>query len=160
MERETTQSERLSALYPAPLDSAAALEKESVIFSIRDLCDAFDVTPRALRFYEDQGLIFPKRDGQKRIYSARDRARLKLIIRGKRFGFSLAEVRELLDLYDLGDRQRTQLTATLDKAREKLEMLEARKNDIAAAIDELREHMDLVENMLVELSDKSSTDGD
>lgn len=119
-------------------------------YSIRELCDAFDVTPRALRFYEDQGLIAPTRQGQQRIYSGRDRARIKLILRGKRFGFSLAEVRELLDLYDLGDRQVTQLQASLDKGREKLALLRERQADISAAIDELQDHITLVENMLTD----------
>jgi DNA-binding transcriptional MerR regulator len=77
--------------------------------TIREMCEAFDVTPRTLRFYEAKELIFPFRDGQKRLYSKRDRARLKLILRGKRFGFSLEEIRQLLDLYHMGDSQQTQL---------------------------------------------------
>lgn len=131
-------------------DNQAADQSGGPIYSIRDLCDAFDVTPRALRFYEDQGLISPRRDGQRRLYCGRDKARLTLIIRGKRFGFSLAEVRELLDLYDLGDGQRTQLKATLDKAGEKLEMLRGRQADITAAIEELVDHMELVRTMIAD----------
>ena len=73
--------------------------------TIREMCDAFDVTPRTLRFYEQKELLFPRRDGQKRLFSKRDRGRLKLILRGKRFGFSLEEIRQLLELYDVGDQQ-------------------------------------------------------
>ena len=107
-------------------------------FSIRELCEAFDVTPRALRFYESQGLITPERDGQRRIYSLRDRARLFLVLRGKRFGFSLAELRDLLELYEVGDRQYTQLVTTLTAGREKLAQLEERRKELDDAIDELK----------------------
>ena len=77
--------------------------------TIREMCTAFDVTPRTLRFYEAKELLFPERQGQKRLFTKRDRARLKLILRGKRFGFSLEEIRQLLDLYHMGDQQQTQL---------------------------------------------------
>lgn len=116
--------------------------------SLREMCDAFEVTPRALRFYESQELLTPRRDGQRRLYSARDVARLKLILRGKRFGFSLAEIRELLELYDLGDGQVTQLEQTLDTAREKHELLRARRVELEEAISELETQMGLVERML------------
>ncbi|MEM6668325.1 MAG: MerR family DNA-binding transcriptional regulator [Pseudomonadota bacterium] len=119
-------------------------------FSIRDLCDAFDVTPRALRFYESQELIMPRRDGQRRIYTLRDRARLKLILRGKRFGFSLAEIRELLNLYDLGDGQVTQLSLTLETALGKLDELKERREEITAVIGDLENQIGLVRNMLRE----------
>ena len=72
--------------------------------TIRQMCDAFEVTPRTLRFYEAKELLFPLREGQKRLFTKSDRARLKLILRGKRFGFSLEEIRQLLDLYDLNDQ--------------------------------------------------------
>lgn len=81
--------------------------------NIRDMCEAFDVTPRTLRFYEAKELLFPVREGQRRLFTKRDRARLKLILRGKRFGFSLEEIRQLLDLYHMGDSQLTQLSKTL-----------------------------------------------
>lgn len=122
----------------------------SETFSIRDLCDAYDVTPRALRFYEQQELLAPQRDGQRRIYSVRDRARLQLILRGKRFGFSLAEIRELLDMYDVGDGQVTQLQRTIETATVKLAELESRRRDIDEAIADLRDQMALVERMLDE----------
>lgn len=123
--------------FHAPAAATKDLAPGADHFSIRELCEAFDVTPRALRFYEAQGLISPERDGQRRIYSLRDRARLFLVLRGKRFGFSLAEIRDLLDLYDRGDRQRSQLEAALASGREKLEMLHERRRDLDEAIGEL-----------------------
>lgn len=128
-------------------------------YTIRDLCDAFGATPRALRFYEDQGLLSPKREDLKRIYSARDRARLKLILRGKRFGFSLSEIRELLDLYDLGDGQVTQLTRTITTAEAKLEMLQERRAELDEAIDDLERHMALVRSMLAEREGREAGEG-
>ncbi|MEL6278193.1 MAG: MerR family DNA-binding transcriptional regulator [Pseudomonadota bacterium] len=126
-------------------------------FSIRDLCDAFDVTPRALRFYESQELIMPRRDGQRRIYTLRDRARLKLILRGKRFGFSLAEIRELLNLYDLGDGQVTQLSLTLETALGKLDELKERREEITAVIGDLENQIGLVRNMLRERGESQAS---
>lgn len=119
-------------------------------YSIRELCQMFDVTPRALRFYESQGLLSPRREGQKRIYSQRDRARLKLVLRGRRFGFTLAETREHLDLYDLGDGQVTQLRRTLQTAAEKLEALESKRRDLDEAISELKDQIALGERLLEE----------
>ena len=83
--------------------------------TIGEMCGEFDVTPRTLRFYEAKELISPKRDGQKRLYDKRSKARLKLILQGKRFGFSLEEIRQLLDLYYLDDQQHTQMTRTYNK---------------------------------------------
>ena len=94
---------------------------EETFMTIREMCDQFDVTPRTLRFYEQKELLFPRRDGQKRLFSRRDRARLKLILRGKRFGFSLEEIRQLLDLYDMGDEQHTQIARTYEIAQARLE---------------------------------------
>lgn len=106
-------------------------------YSISDLCAEFDVTPRALRFYEDEGLIAPHRRGSTRIYSERDRARLAWILRGKRVGFSLAEIREMIVLYDLGDGRRVQRAVTAERCRARIAALEAQKRDIDAAIAEL-----------------------
>ncbi|MGP1357376.1 MerR family transcriptional regulator [Roseicyclus sp.] len=116
--------------------------------TIREMCDAFDVTPRTLRFYEAKELLFPRREGQKRLFTRRDRARLKLILRGKRFGFSLEEIRQLLDLYYVGDQQATQLSATLGVARDRLADLEQRRAELDAAIGDLRNQMRMVEEML------------
>jgi len=109
--------------------------------TIREMCDAFDVTPRTLRFYEAKELLFPERDGQKRLFTKRDRARLKLILRGKRFGFSLEEIRQLLDLYHVGDQQQTQMNRTLEIAHDRLSDLEGQRDEFESAIDDLREQI-------------------
>lgn len=117
-------------------------------FSISDLSAEFGVTARALRFYEDEGLISPERRGTARIYSHRDRARLAWILRGKRVGFSLGEIRELLDLYDIGDGRRAQRSATIARCRDRIAMLAAQKHDIDAAIAELSQFIALLEPQL------------
>ena len=119
--------------------------------SIREMCDAFDVTPRTLRFYESKELLFPHREGQKRLFTRRDRARLKLILRGKRFGFSLEEIRQLLNLYDRGDQQLTQLESTYEIAKDRLEELERQRDELTAAIDDLRDQMKWGERMISSL---------
>ena len=124
----------------APISSAKPL------FSIGEMCDAFGVTARALRFYEDEGLIAPERRGTQRLYSERDRARVAWILRGKRTGFSLTEIRELLDLYDLGDQRQTQRLVTLERCREKIATLERQRGDIDATITELQQFIALLGN--------------
>ncbi|KZY34588.1 MerR family transcriptional regulator [Roseovarius sp. HI0049] len=119
--------------------------------SIREMCDAFDVTPRTLRFYESKELLFPRRVGQKRLFTKRDRARLKLILRGKRFGFSLEEIRQLLDLYDKGDQQLTQLTETYNLAEKRLAELVKQRDELNAAIEELRGQMKWGEKMIASI---------
>ena len=114
-------------------------------YTITDLCEEFGVTPRALRFYEDEGLIGPERRGTQRIYSHRDRARLAWILRGKRVGFSLGEIREMIDLYDVGDGRRLQRQVAIDRGRARIALLEAQKHDIDAAISELTDFVDLLE---------------
>lgn len=108
-------------------------------YSIGEMCEAFAVTARALRFYEDEGLIGPERRGTARFYSDRDRARLTWILRGKRVGFSLAEIRELLDLYDLGDHRETQRRVTIERCLQRIAALKRQKVDIDHTIAELED---------------------
>ncbi|WP_317057324.1 MULTISPECIES: MerR family transcriptional regulator [Roseovarius] len=121
------------------------------MMTIRQMCDAFHVTPRTLRFYESKELLFPKREGQKRLFTKRDRARLKLILRGKRFGFSLEEIRQLLNLYDRGDQQLTQLTQTYEVAKSRLNDLERQRDELTAAIDDLKDQMKWGEKMIASI---------
>ncbi len=118
------------------------------IFTISDLSSEFAVTTRTLRFYETRGLLDPKRRGQTRLYSRRDRARLKLILQGKRVGFSLNEIKEMLDLYDLKDGQTTQLQVSLKRFKERINDLEAQKQNIEEAINDLHRTCTIVEGML------------
>jgi len=118
--------------------------------TIGAMCAAFDVTPRTLRFYEAKGLLQPIREGQKRLFTARDRARLKLILRGKRFGFSLVEIRELLELYDAGDGQVRQLSATLERAGRRIGAMRAQRDELEEAIAEMADQIALVERMLAD----------
>ncbi|SDY91566.1 DNA-binding transcriptional regulator, MerR family [Jannaschia faecimaris] len=111
------------------------------LMTIREMCDAFDVTPRTLRFYEAKELLFPKREGQRRWFTRSDRARLKLVLRGKRFGFSLEEIRQLLDLYDLGDNQYTQLARSYEIGQERLASMNAQRAELDGAIAELEEQL-------------------
>src|SRR5690554_3177002 len=112
------------------------------LLTIREMCEAFGVTPRTLRFYESKELLAPLRQGQKRLFTRRDRARLKLILRGKRFGFSLEEIRELLELYDRDDGQMTQLRATYDLAQERLIDMERQRAELDAAISDLKAELE------------------
>lgn len=118
------------------------------MMTIRQMCDEFDVTPRTLRFYEAKELLFPMRDGQKRLFTKRDRARLKLILRGKRFGFSLEEIRQLLDLYHTGDQQHTQLARTYEIAKQRLADMESQRDELNEAIDDLKQQLKWGERMI------------
>lgn len=116
--------------------------------TIGEMCEAFGVTARALRFYEAKELLSPIRVGQKRLYTRRCRARLKLILQGKRFGFALEDIRQLLELYDIDDQQTTQLARTLDLARERLAAMEAQRAELDTAIADLRQQIAASEAML------------
>ncbi|MFB9148469.1 MerR family transcriptional regulator [Roseovarius ramblicola] len=129
------------------------------VMTIRQMCDAYHVTPRTLRFYESKELLSPVRQGQRRLFTRRDRARLKLILRGKRFGFSLEDLRKLLDLYDRGDQQHGQIAAAYEVARERLADMERQRADLDAAIADLREQMTWGERMLASLKDNHDAAG-
>lgn len=122
------------------------------MMTIREMCDAYNVTPRTLRFYEAKELLFPIREGQKRLFTKRDRARLKLILRGKRFGFSLEEIRQLLDLYDIGDQQQTQLQKTYEIAQDRLADLERQRAELDEAIDDLKDQLKWGEKMIASMN--------
>lgn len=120
-------------------------------YTISELAREFDVTPRALRFYEDKDLLHPARNGLNRIYSHRDRARLQLILRGKRLGFSLAEIREMLDVYTM-DGQKAQLELTLTRFKQQIDKLERQREDIDGAITALNEGVQWVSGKLSEMA--------
>jgi DNA-binding transcriptional MerR regulator len=122
--------------------------------TIREMCESFDVTPRTLRFYEAKELLFPVRDGQKRLFTRRDRARLKLILRGKRFGFSLEQIRQLLELYEPGEKQLKQLIRTYELAQERLADMERQRDELNEAIDDLNGQLRWGEQAIAELKEK------
>jgi DNA-binding transcriptional MerR regulator len=106
-------------------------------YTITQLAQEFDVTTRTIRFYEDQGLLNPTRNGQMRVYSPRDRVRLKLVLRGKRLGFSLSEIREMLDMYDAEPGESGQLELFLAKINERRGLLQQQRHDIELTLKEL-----------------------
>jgi DNA-binding transcriptional MerR regulator len=108
-------------------------------YTITQLAQEFDVTTRTIRFYEDQGLLNPTRNGQMRVYSPRDRVRLKLVLRGKRLGFSLSEIREMLDMYDAEPGESGQLELFLAKINERRGLLQRQRHDIELTLKELDE---------------------
>ena len=124
--------------------------------TIKEMCDLFKVTPRTLRFYEFKELLFPIREGQRRLFTRRDQARLKLILQGKRFGFSLEEIRQLLNLYDIGDQQKTQLLKTYELANERLRAMISQKDELTLAIDDLKKMLNWGEEILVSRGIKSN----
>lgn len=129
----------------AHLDTPDALQRE--LFTISDLTSEFTCTARALRFYEDEGLIAPARQGLSRIYSKRDRARLAWIMRAKNVGFSLTEIKEMIDLYDLGDGRVQQRRVTVERCREQVARMQQQRADMDAAITELSSFISLIEKL-------------
>lgn len=142
------------SISPASKSVSAA---DTRTFSISELAREFGVTARALRFYEDKDLLHPTRDGMTRVYSNRDRARLTLIVRGKRVGLPLADIREILDLYTIGGDQRAQLRTTLDKFRKQVVELESQKTDIETSLEELRKGIVWAEEKLQSSSPNQET---
>lgn len=108
------------------------------LYTVTQLAESLGVTPRAIRFYEAKGLITPRRAGTTRVFDRRDRARMMLVLRGKRLGFSLAEIREFLDLYDADRSQRSQIALLLGKVRARIADLEAQRRDLDQTLAELR----------------------
>jgi DNA-binding transcriptional MerR regulator len=122
------------------------MTKTERTYTISQLAREFEVTPRALRFYEDKGLLTPRRDGMNRVYSHRDRAKLQLILRGKRVGLSLIEIKDILDLYKVD--QRAQAQTALKKYKARIVALEAQRADIDAAIETLTDSISTLEKFL------------
>jgi len=120
--------------------------------TIREMCDAFGVTPRTLRFYESKELLNPLRQGQKRLYTRRDRGRLTLILRGKRFGFSLEQIRQLLSLYDAQDGQAAQHREAYAIGRDRLADMERQRAELDEAIGELQQQLSWCETKLAEFA--------
>ena len=118
-------------------------QKKSDTFSISEMCEKFKVTARTLRFYEAKELLFPIRVDQKRLFTRRDQARLKLILQGKRFGFSLEEIRQLLNLYDIGDQQTTQLAKTYELAEQRLAKMKNQREELSSAIMDLKSMLEI-----------------
>ncbi len=116
--------------------------------TIREMCNSFGVTPRTLRFYEQKELLFPIREGMRRLFTGRNRARLTLILRGKRFGFSLEDIRQLLDMYDRDGRQEAQLSRTYEIARDRLTIMERQRADLDEAIADLKDQLAWAEQVL------------
>jgi DNA-binding transcriptional MerR regulator len=126
----------------------------SYYMNIREMCEEFNVTPRTLRFYEAKELIFPVRTGQRRSYTHQDRGRLKLILQGKRFGFSLEDIRQLLNLYNLGDQRYTQYLQTIEKSKERLKAMISQRDELSEAIEDLKAHLIQGEHELKKLKKK------
>ncbi len=128
-------------MYPS-LDETEQFHMTESYMTIREMCDAFDVTPRTLRFYEAKELLFPERRGTKRLFTRRDRARLKLILRGKRFGFSLEDIRQLLDLYNPDQNNIPQMEKAFALGKERLADLEDRRKELEDIINDLKANLD------------------
>ncbi|MEM1387616.1 MAG: MerR family DNA-binding transcriptional regulator [Pseudomonadota bacterium] len=122
------------------------------VMTIREMCDAFDVTPRTLRFYEAKELLSPARDGNRRLYSRRDRARLKLILRGKRFGFSLEAIRQFLELYSADGGPQLQYIRVFEAAQERLAELRRQRQELDKTITDLEDQLDWAAKAMAEMN--------
>ena len=134
-----------SAFDQGARDVAGLVPKETDMsgetMTIREMTDHFGVTPRTLRFYESKELLRPQRSGRHRLYTKREQARLKLILRGKKFGFSLEDIRQLLDLYDIGDQQHTQFQQTYKLAKQRLKIMELKRTELDETIIDLKQQL-------------------
>lgn len=131
-------------------DSGIDSDSDEAIYKIGDLATEFGVTLRTLRFYEDRGLLTPTRAGVTRLFTKRDRARLKLILLGKRVGFSLTEVKRMIDLYDPRGKNVTQLKVALEKGEMQMRVLEEQRDSLNVAISELERTVKTVRDMLAD----------
>jgi DNA-binding transcriptional MerR regulator len=136
--RAATASPATRAAKPAR--PAAKAPKEARAYTITELAQEFDITPRAIRFYEDVGLLTPARAGRNRVYTLRDRTRLKLTLRGKRLGLSLQEIKQLVEMYDSPSDTTQQLTAFLQVLAEHRTQLEQQREDIEITLAEIAQH--------------------
>lgn len=135
---------------PAARAKPASLAKDARTFTITELAQEFDITPRAIRFYEDVGLLQPARAGRNRVYTHRDRTRLKLTLRGKRLGLSLQEVKQLVDMYESPADTTQQLQAFLGVLQEHRQQLEQQLDDIEVTLAEIAQHEDRCKRLLAE----------
>jgi len=146
------------ATNPDDADAQAAAEAADIasgrLFTITELAAEFDITPRAIRFYEDMGLLEPGRAGRNRVYTHRDRTRLKLTLRGKRLGLSLQEIKQLVDMYDSSADHAPQLKAFLDVLRQHRRQLEQQLDDIEVTLAEISQHEERCEALLAEVGKK------
>ena len=123
-------------------------ENQDSIVSIQEMCRLFQVSPRTLRFYESKELLSPIRKGQHRLFTKRDRGRMKLIMQGKRFGFSLEEIRQLLNLYSFGDHRTRQIKESYQLGLKRLETMESQKKELKLAINDLKGQLELCKELL------------
>jgi DNA-binding transcriptional MerR regulator len=126
------------------------------VMTIRQMCDAFDVTPRTLRFYEAKELLSPIRQGTRRLFTKRDRARLTLILRGKRFGFSLEQIRQLLDMYNMDDQRQAQMARTYEIGLQRLADMERQRDELTEVIADLKDQLEWGRQMLARFDQDTS----
>ena len=131
-------------------DPMQPFSDDNQTFSISDLAREFDITPRTIRFWEDQGLLFPRREGQTRVFSRRDRTRLKLALRGKRLGLSLARIKEMIEMYDTARDESSQLLKFLDVLAERRAAYERQREDIEAVLGEIADFEQVCRELLAQ----------
>ena len=136
---------------PSPADPAdPGTPRDGRTWTITELAQEFDITPRAIRFYEDMGILTPSRDGRNRVYDLRDRTRIKLTLRGKRLGLSLQEIKQLVDMYESPADTTGQLTAFLGILRTHREQMEQQRDDIEVTLAEIAQHEEKCRGLLAE----------